>query len=285
MELKKRIDFMVMLEAINSNPNGNPDAGNMPRQDDDTGHGIITDVCIKRKIRDYVDAVKEGQDGYDIYIKSGEALNNKDNTAINTVGEGKEGVIDGKDVIDFMCKKYYDIRTFGAVLTGVQKSKAVTMNGAIKGPVQFSFGRSVDPIMPQEITITRKAVATEEERKTHEHTMGSKFIVPYGLYVFEGHISAEYAAKTGFTEEDVDLLFDALINTWDRDISAARGHMAVRKIVKFEHNNLHGNCPSYQLFEKVHISKKDGISSPRCFGDYEITIDKDMPKGVSVTEL
>ena len=285
MELKKRVDFMVLLEAINSNPNGNPDSGNMPRQDIDSGRGIITDVCIKRKIRDYIDAIKDGQDGYDIYIKSGEALNAKDNSAITEISKDKGSEINGWDVIDFMCQKYYDIRTFGAVMTGLQKAKGLSVNGAIKGPVQFSFGQSVDPIMPQEITITRKAVATEEEKKTHEHTMGNKYIVPYGLYVFEGHISAEHAAKTGFSEEDMDLLFDALLNTWDRDVSAARGHMAVRKIIKFEHNNLHGSCPSYRLFDMVHIKKKDDVSVPRCFRDYDITIDKDIPNGVTVTEI
>lgn len=291
MELKKRIDFMVLLEAVNSNPNGNPDANNMPRQDDETGHGIITDVCIKRKIRDYVDAVMEGKDGYDIYIKSGDALNIKDNAAITAVEESegkkkdKDTEIDGKKVIDFMCAKYFDTRAFGAVMTGIQKNKAVNTSGVVKGPVQFSFGRSVDPVVPQEITVTRKAVATEEERKTHENTMGTKFIVPYGLYVFEGHISAEQAAKTGFSEEDADLLFDALLKTWDRDASAARGHLAVRKIIKFEHNSLHGNCPSYQLFEKVNIKNKNEGSVARSFKDYDVTIDKDMPKGVTVTEL
>lgn len=291
MELKKRIDFMVLLEAKNSNPNGDPNNGNMPRQDEETGHGIITDVMIKRKIRDYVDSVMSGKDGYDIYIKSDQALNNKDSAAISVFDDAsgkkkeKDTEIDASKVIDYMCEKYYDIRTFGAVMTGLQKNKAVNTTGAVKGPVQFGFGCSVDPIAPQEITVSRAAVATEEERKTHSNTLGVKYIVPYGLYVFEGHISAEQAAKTGFTEEDANLLFEALLRTWDRDAAAARGHLAVRKIIKFEHNSLHGNCPSYQLFESVNIVNKSKNGVARSYKDYDITIDKDLPNGVTVTEL
>ncbi len=279
--LKNRYDFLLAVEVINSNPNGDPDMGNMPRQDVETGHGIITDVCLKKKIRDYMTRSMSDKAGYNIYIQSDDFLNSKDSAAYEAVGGGskKEDPEIGSKLHTFMCDNYFDIRAFGAVLTGFAK---MNLNAQVKGPVQVSFGRSVDPIVPQEITITRCAVATENEKKTHDNTMGNKFIVPYGLYIFEGHVSAELAEKTGFSEEDMQALIDALQNMWSEDTSSSRGHVVARKLIVFKHQSKHGNAPYYKLFDKVSITRKDPAAPARSFKDYEFKIDKDIPAEIEV---
>lgn len=244
--IKNKYDFAIIFDVENGNPNGDPDAGNMPRVDPETGNGIVTDVCLKRKIRDYVDTVKEGEDGYKIYIKSGVTLNKKDQSAfenfdieVETDKKKMQDKIKGLKktdpdldlkIRDFMCQEFFDIRTFGAVMTTFV---ANNMNcGQVRGPVQLSFARSVDPVVPQEVTITRCAVTTESDAENKVNTMGNKFIVPYGVYIAEGYISANLARKvTGFSEDDLELLWNAIINMFEFDHAAARGKMAVRKLV------------------------------------------------------
>lgn len=288
--IKNRYEFSILFDVENGNPNGDPDAGNMPRIDAETGHGIVTDVCIKRKIRNYVEALKEGCEGYRIYIKDGIALNNSDKEAYEYLGvdekeaNNKKG--DGIDekIKDFMCKNFYDIRTFGAVMTTFVKAKLNC--GQVRGPVQLGFARSIDPIMPQDITITRIAITTEKDAKDKETEIGRKSIIPYALYRLDGYVSANLARKTtGFSEDDLQLLWNAIINMFEVDHSAARGKMSVRELIVFKHENELGNCPAYKLFEKVKVEKNcDG--APRKYGDYTITVDDSaMPNGVSVTRM
>ena len=232
--IKNRYDFVVLFDVENGNPNGDPDAGNMPRVDPETGYGIVTDVCLKRKIRNYVETLKEDEEGYRIYIKENVPLNRSDSTAIEALGidkdlkkaKQKDPEIDAK-LRDWMCAHYYDIRTFGAVMTTFVKG---ALNcGQVRGPVQLSFACSVDPIVPQEVTITRIAITTEADAANKKTEMGSKHIVPYGLYRAEGFVSANLARKTtGFSEEDLELLWQAILNMFENDHSAARGKMAVR---------------------------------------------------------
>ncbi len=289
--IKNRYEFAIIFDVENGNPNGDPDAGNMPRVDPETGYGIVTDVCLKRKIRNYIEAVKENEPGYGIYIKSGVSLQTSDNKAFEYLGVEESEVkkmkkdnpeLDGK-IRDFMCENFFDIRTFGAVMTTFVKA---SLNcGQVRGPVQLSFARSVDPVFPQEITITRCAITTNADAEKKTNTMGNKFIVPYGLYVAEGYISANLARKvTGFSEEDLELLWNAIINMFEFDHAAARGKMAVRKLVIFKHDSELGNVPAYKLFDTIKIKRKDEIKVARNFNDYEITIeDSDIPKGVTCT--
>lgn len=289
--IKNRYEFAIIFDVENGNPNGDPDAGNMPRVDPETGYGIVTDVCLKRKIRNYVEVVKEDEPGYGIYIKSGVPLNISDKKAFEYLGvkeaDGKklkkdDPEIDGK-IRDFMCENFFDIRTFGAVMTTFVKA---SLNcGQVRGPVQLGFARSVDPIFPQEVTITRCAVTTEADAEKNTNTMGNKFIVPYGLYVAEGYISANLARKvTGFSEEDLELLWNSIINMFEYDHAAARGKMAVRKLVIFKHDSELGNAPSYKLFDAIKISRKDGVKVARSYSDYEIKIEEsEIPDSVTVT--
>jgi CRISPR-associated protein Csd2 len=269
----------------------------MPRIDPETGYGIVTDVCLKRKIRNYVETVKDGETGYGIYIKSGVPLNVSDKTALTYHGidvtsddkKIKEEIkklkkddpeIDSK-IRDFMCENFFDIRSFGAVMTTFVK--AALNCGQVRGPVQLGFARSVDPVFPQEITITRCAITTEADAEKNTNTMGNKFIVPYGLYVAEGYISANLAKKvTGFSEDDLELLWDAILNMFELDHAAARGKMAVRQLVIFKHDSEFGNAPAYKLFDTIKINRKEGVKTPRKFSDYEITIDEaSIPEGVT----
>lgn len=290
--IKNRYDFTIVFDVENGNPNGDPDAGNMPRIDPETGNGIVTDVCLKRKIRDYVETLKEDESGYKIYIKSGIPLNKSDKTAYAYLGieDDKEKIEKAKKedpnlgmkIQKFMCQNFFDIRTFGAVMTTFVKAK-IPNCGQVRGPVQLSFARSVDPVLPQEISITRCAITTEEDAETKNNTMGNKYIVPYGLYVAEGYVSANLARKaTGFSEDDLKLLWDAILNMFENDHAAARGKMAVRKLVVFKHDSELGCCPSYKLFEKISIAKKDGVTAPRSFGDYNFSVDaSSLPDGVT----
>lgn len=287
--IKNRYDFQILFEVENGNPNGDPDAGNMPRMDPDTGLGLVTDVCIKRKIRNYVEMVKENEPGFEIYIKDNIPLNTSDKRAFAAVGADPQNVkslkkndpgIDGK-IRDFMCKNFYDIRTFGAVMTTF--TKAALNCGQVRGPVQLGFARSIDPITPQEVTITRVAITTEEDSARKNTEMGRKYVVPYGLYRMDGFISANLARKTtGFSEEDLELLWQAIINMFDFDHSAARGRMAVRSLIVFKHDSELGNAPAYKLFETIHVEKRKDAAVPRSYQDYSVSVDYDkIPQGVT----
>ena len=293
--IKNRYEFVVLFDVENGNPNGDPDAGNMPRIDPETGYGLVTDVCLKRKIRNYVEIVKEEEPGYEIYIREDVPLNRSDSMAFEHLGvTGKEDKalkeLKKKDpdadlkIRDFMCQKFYDIRTFGAVMTTFVK--AALNCGQVRGPVQLGFARSIDPIIPQEVTITRVAITTEEDAAKKSTEMGRKSIVPYALYRTEGYISANLARKvTGFSEEDLELLWDAIINMFEHDHSAARGKMAVRKLIIFKHSKELGDCPAYKLFDAVEVKKQDEAAYPRKYQDYEITIHRDqIPESVEVIE-
>ncbi|MDN7026034.1 type I-C CRISPR-associated protein Cas7/Csd2 [Methanoculleus sp. FWC-SCC1] len=277
--IKNRYEFVLLFDVENGNPNGDPDMGNMPRVDPQTGHGIVTDVCLKRKVRDYVELVKGDVPGYDIYVKSGVVLNEQHKKAYDYLGidpdskKPKDG-----ELTKFMCNNFFDIRTFGAVMTTEVNC------GQVRGPVQLNFARSIDPIFQQEITITRQAVANERDREKGQ-TMGKKQIVPYALYRAEGYISAHLAQKTtGFSEEDLDLFWDGLVNMFEHDHSASRGKLSARKLVIFRHDTPLGCCQSHVLFDKVTVERISGDLPPRSFGDYEVTVAKDVPSGVEVIE-
>lgn len=286
--IKNRYDFVVLFDVENGNPNGDPDAGNMPRIDTESGYGIVTDVCLKRKIRNYVEMLKEEEPGYQIYIKDNIPLNRSDVRAFEYLKIDEKDIktlkksdpeLDIK-VRDFMCRNFFDIRTFGAVMTTFVKANLNC--GQVRGPVQLGFARSIDPILPQEITITRIAITTENDAERKGTEMGRKYIVPYGLYRVEGFVSANLARKvTGFSEDDLELLWQAVLNMFENDHSAARGKMAVRKLIIFKHESELGCAPAYKLFDGVKVSRKQGIEVPRAFSDYEITMPDDLPEGVS----
>lgn len=289
--IKNRYDFVVLFDVENGNPNGDPDAGNMPRVDPETGYGLVTDVCLKRKIRNYVETLKEDEDGYRIYIKDGVPLNRSDKAAMTALGidddlkTAKKADPDiDRRLRDYMCRNYYDIRTFGAVMTTFVTG---ALNcGQVRGPVQLGFARSVDPIVPQEVTITRVAITKESDAERKGTEMGRKYIVPYALYRAEGFISANLARKTtGFSEDDLQLLWQAILNMFEHDRSAARGKMAVRELIVFRHASELGNAPSYKLFDTVSVSRNAGVDIPRCYGDYTVTVSEAMPDGVTCERL
>ena len=286
--IKNRYEFVILFDVENGNPNGDPDAGNMPRIDPETGYGLVTDVCLKRKIRNYVETVKEGVPGYRIYIKDGVPLNRSDLEACAYVGVDEKKLKEAKKqdekldekLRDFMCANFFDIRTFGAVMTTFVKG---ALNcGQVRGPVQLGFARSVDPILPQEVTITRVAITTEADAERKGTEMGRKYIVPYGLYRAEGYISANLARKTtGFSEADLELLWQAILNMFELDRSAARGKMAVRELIVFKHDSELGNAPAYRLFDLVQVQHKADVVTPRAYSDYTVTVDEaNLPSGV-----
>lgn len=282
--IKNRYEFTVIFDVENGNPNGDPDAGNMPRIDPETSAGLVTDVCLKRKIRNFVEIFKEDEPYYNILVKPDKALNTKFTEAYEAIGEktGQKGKNPEavRAARDYICQNYFDVRTFGAVM-----STGNDPCGIVRGPVQISFAKSVDPIFTQDITITRQARTTEDKRDTGETEMGRKSIVPYGLYRADGYVSAMLAQKiTKFSEEDLELLWKAIINMFEHDRSAARGKMCVRKLYVFKHDSLLGNAPANVLVDKIVIGKKDGVEVPRSFNDYEITVDKNMPEGVELQE-
>ena len=280
-ELKNRIDFVYIFDVKDGNPNGDPDAGNLPRVDAETGMGLVTDVCLKRKVRNYVQIAKGLVNGFDIFIKEKAVLN----TLIDNAHDDSE-VKNAKDKIEaarrFMCNNYFDIRTFGAVMSTGKNA------GQVRGPIQFTFARSIDPITVAEHSITRMAVATEKEAEKQDggnRTMGRKATIPYGLYVCHGFISANLAQQTGFSEEDLELFWNVLKNMFDVDRSAARGLMSAQKLIVFKHDSILGNAPANKLFELVKVEKVcDG--APRSFIDYSVTIDKEnAPSNVTIEEL
>ncbi len=282
--IKNRYDFVILYDVKNGNPNGDPDAGNMPRVDPETGLGLITDVCIKRKIRNYVQTVKGDELGYRIYISKDAPLNTKDEeayAAYNIAPGQKNTGISGNQIKDWLCKNYYDIRTFGAVLTTLSKDN---FDGQVRGPVQIGFSQSIDPVIPQEVTITRVAITTAEDAKNKTTEMGKKYILPYGLYRCEGHISANLAQKTtGFTDDDLELLWSAIINMFEDDHSSARGEMAVRQLIVFKHDSSLGNAPAHKLFDLVDVQKKADVVTPRKYADYEVNVrESELPEGVAV---
>lgn len=291
--ISNRYEFVVFFDVENGNPNGDPDAGNMPRIDPETGYGLVTDVCLKRKIRNYVETVKEGEQGYRIYIKDSVPLNRSDIEACEYVGvkadklkeaKKKDENLDEK-IRNFMCENFFDIRTFGAVMTTFVKG---ALNcGQVRGPVQLGFARSVDPIVPQEVTITRVAITTEADAEKKGTEMGRKYIVPYGLYRAEGYISANLARKTtGFSEDDLELLWQAILNMFELDRSAARGKMAVRQLIVFRHDSELGNAPAWKLFELVKAEKNPGVVAPRAYSDYTLSVDEEnLPAGVTCTRM
>ena len=287
--IRNRYDFVILFDVENGNPNGDPDAGNMPRIDPETGLGLVTDVCLKRKIRNYVEIVREGEPGYGIYIRDSVPLNRSDARAYEYLGvtDVKKAKKDDPDldrkIRDFMCRNFYDIRTFGAVMTTFVK--AALNCGQVRGPVQLGFARSVDPIVPQEVTITRVAITTEADAERKGTEMGRKYIVPYGLYRAEGFVSANLARKTtGFSEDDLALLWQAIIHMFDEDRSAARGKMAVRELIVFRHSGELGDAPAYKLFDAVQVKKP--VDVPRRYQDYEVTVDEaSIPEGVTCTRM
>ncbi|MGI6155923.1 MAG: type I-C CRISPR-associated protein Cas7/Csd2 [Clostridiales bacterium] len=291
--IKNRYEFVILFDVENGNPNGDPDAGNMPRIDPETNLGMITDVCLKRKIRNYVETVKEDSPGYRIYIKDGVPLNRSDLEAYSYLGIDEKSVKEAKKkdehldekLRNFMCENFYDIRTFGAVMTTFVR--AALNCGQVRGPVQLGFARSVDPIIPQEVTITRVAITTESDAERKGTEMGRKYIVPYGLYRCEGYVSANLARKTtGFSENDLSLLWEAILNMFEHDHSAARGNMAVRELIVFKHESEFGNAPAYKLFETVKVSRKPDVQVARSYSDYVLSINEaDIPDGVSLSRM
>jgi CRISPR-associated protein Csd2 len=286
--ITRRYDFALLFDVVNGNPNGDPDAGNSPRIDPETGNGLVTDVCLKRKIRNFVCLAKPSVPGYDIYVKEKAVLNRQHQRAYDALGlkpdaKGAEkgGQIDKARA--WMCQTFFDIRMFGAVMS-------TEINcGQVRGPVQLAFARSVDPIAPLEQSITRMAVTTEKEAEKQEggnRTMGRKEIVPYGLYVAHGFISPHLAEDTGFSQEDLDLLWQALQFMFENDRSAARGEMASRKLIVFEHESPLGNAQAHRLFDRISIARKDSSAPPRAFSDYDVVINKEnLPPGIAVREM
>lgn len=282
--IKNRYEFVMLFDVENGNPNGDPDAGNQPRVDPETAMGIVTDVCLKRKIRNYVELVKEGEEGYNILIKNDRTLNSKFTEAYDALGLTKKQNGKNKDDVQkaqqYMCRNYFDVRAFGAVM-----STGDDQCGTVRGPVQINFARSIDPVFAQDITITRQAKTNETRENAGNSEMGKKSIIYYGLYRAEGYISASLAQKvTGFSEADLELLWNAVINMFENDRSAARGKMCMRKLYVFRHDSSLGNAPSHILFEKIHVDKKEEVIAPRKFSDYTVTVDTAMPEGVTLIE-
>ncbi len=280
MAIDNRYDFVMLFDVENGNPNGDPDAGNTPRIDSETGLGYITDVCLKRKIRNYVELCKEGEARYNILIKPDRSLNSKFTGAYEEEGlekkqKGKKAD-DVKKARDFMCKNYFDVRAFGAVM-----STGDDPCGIVRGPVQINFARSISPINIQDITITRQARTSEDRMETGETEMGRKSFIPYALYRAEGYVSASLFNKiTGLDDDDLELLWTAIINMFENDHSAARGKMCMRKLYIFKHENILGNCPSHILFDKINVEEVS--APPRKFSDYKITVNENMPEGVEL---
>ena len=288
--IKNRYEFMILFDVENGNPNGDPDAGNLPRIDPESGYGLVTDVCLKRKIRNYVELVKESEPGYRIYVKEGVPLNRSDNEAYQSIGVTDKSVKEAKKkdpdidlkIRNYMCDNFFDIRTFGAVMTTFVK--AALNCGQVRGPVQLGFAKSIDPVISQEVTITRVAITTEKDAEEKKTEIGRKSIIPYALYRTEGYVSANLARKvTGFSEEDLELLWQAIINMFENDHSAARGNMAVRELIVFKHDSELGNCPAYKLFDAVDVHRKEGVICARKYSDYEVTLHTEkIPDSVEV---
>jgi CRISPR-associated protein Csd2 len=284
--IQNRYEFVYLFDVANGNPNGDPDAGNLPRLDPETNRGLVTDVALKRKIRNYVALEKEGKPGFAIYMQERSILNNQHKqayTALEIKHEAKKLPKDeakARELTAWMCANFFDVRTFGAVMTTEVNA------GQVRGPVQLAFATSVDPVVPLEVSITRVAVTNEKDLEK-ERTMGRKHILPYGLYRAHGFVSAKLAERSGFSEDDLALLWRSLSNLFEHDRSAARGEMAARRLIVFKHENPMGNAPAHALFERVRVTRTGDDSSPaRSFSDYVVGIDRDgMPAGVEIVEI
>nr|WP_298058140.1 type I-C CRISPR-associated protein Cas7/Csd2 [uncultured Halomonas sp.] len=285
--IANRYEFVLLFDVTNGNPNGDPDAGNLPRLDPETNQGLITDVCLKRKIRNYVALEKEQDAGYAIYMQEKSVLNNQHKKAYEALGIKPESKKLPKEkekarqVTEWMCNNFFDVRTFGAVMTTEVNS------GQVRGPVQVAFASSIDPVVPMEVSITRMAVTNEKDLEK-ERTMGRKHIIPYGLYRVHGYVSAKLAESTGFSEDDLALLWRSLINMFEHDRSAARGEMSTRKLVVFKHDHPMGNAPAHVLFDSVQVQRVEGEEDTpaRHYSDYQVSIAREsLPAGVSVEEL
>ncbi|WP_110647216.1 type I-C CRISPR-associated protein Cas7/Csd2 [Salinicola peritrichatus] len=284
--IANRYEFVLLFDVTNGNPNGDPDAGNLPRLDPETNQGLVTDVCLKRKIRNYVALEKEDDAGYAIYMQEKSVLNNQHKKAYDALDikpEPKKLPKDeakARELTAWMCGNFFDVRTFGAVMTTEVNS------GQVRGPVQMAFASSIDPVVPMEVSITRMAVTNERDLEK-ERTMGRKHIIPYGLYRAHGYVSAKLAERTGFSEDDLELLWRALINMFEHDRSAARGEMSARKLIVFKHDHPMGNAPAHLLFDSVKVERVEGEADTpaRHYGDYRVTVDAEaLPAGVSVEE-
>jgi CRISPR-associated protein Csd2 len=312
--LANRYDIVFLFDVANGNPNGDPDAGNLPRLDPDTNHGFITDVCLKRKIRNYTELAIGEQPGYRIYVQEGSILNEKHREAYKAVrnGNGKlenkkldpQNDEEARAITKFMCDNFFDIRTFGAVMgTNINA-------GQVRGPVQIAFAKSVEPILPLEISITRIAATSEKEKperaagdeeneRTENRTMGRKYIVPYGLYRAHIFVNAKFAERTGFSQEDLEHVFDALRSMFEHDRSAARGEMASRQVIAFKHSSALGNAPAHHLFDRVTVQRRfkgdlyplkderlDNAPKARSYEDYEVSVQRDaLPEGIEIINV
>ncbi len=280
--IANRYEFVLLFDVKNGNPNGDPDAGNLPRIDPETSRGIVTDVCLKRKVRNYVELMKSDTSPFNIYVKEKSILTERRKPAYEAVADETEASAKINKARAWMCKNFYDVRTFGAVMSTKENNC-----GQVRGPVQMAFGESFDPVVSLEATITRMAVETAKEAKSQDgdnRTMGRKTYVPYGLYRTHGFISSPLAKQTGFSEEDLELFWNALMNMFDHDRSAARGEMAARKLIVFKHNSELGNYPAWKLFDLVKISRiGDPETPPRSFADYQVSIGE-APEGVQIIE-
>ena len=295
VDINRRHDFVLLFDVADGNPNGDPDAGNLPRVDPETMQGLVTDVAIKRKVRDWLDVARGDEGRFKIYIQSGEALITKHKRAYEELGLKSTGAKQQSDDVHkaraWMCQNFYDIRMFGAVMT-------VGVNcGQVRGPIQLTFARSVDPVVPLDVSITRVAVTREEDAKVvvaeggtegsggKQTEMGRKSLVPYGLYRAHGFFNPHFAQRTGVIEEDLELFWQALQHMWDLDRSASRGMMACRGLYIFSHESNLGNAPAHQLFEHVQIERNGDVIAPRSFRDYFVTVDENVPNGVTLTRL
>lgn len=282
ISIQNRYDFMLLFDVKDGNPNGDPDAGNMPRVDPETGNGLVTDVCLKRKVRNYVQLAKGESAGYGIFIKEKAILNNLIDEAHEQKDvSSKEKGAKTDAAREYMCNRYFDVRTFGAVMSTGKNA------GQVRGPVQLTFARSTNQVVPLEHSITRMAVATEaeaEKQKGDNRTMGRKFTIPYGLYRCHGFISAPLAAQTGFNEEDLALFWQALTSMFEHDRSAARGQMETRRLVVFKHDSKLGNAPAHELLDMIAVSER--MSPPRDFAHFDVSVpgQSRMPQGVTIIE-
>lgn len=288
MTIKNRYEFVLLFDVQDGNPNGDPDSGNLPRVDPESGHGLVTDVCLKRKIRNFVQIVKDNQPPYEIYVKEKAILNQQHERAHEALAaEEKYSELKDEEKIDarklWMCKNFFDIRSFGAVMSTGDKDKRC---GQVRGPVQLSFARSIEPVIPLEYSITRMAVTTEKESADQggdNRTMGRKFTVPYGLYRCYGFVSPYLAKQTTFSDDDLELLWQALANMFEHDRSASRGLMQTRGLYVFKHENELGKAPAHQLFSCIRVRKKTSDSAPRQFEDFTVTVDDSaIPAGVEL---
>lgn len=293
-DILNRYEFVYLFDVTNGNPNGDPDAGNLPRLDPETNCGLVTDVCLKRKIRNFVSLEKADQEGFAIYMQEKAILNSQHEKAWKALGIEPHATekfkklpkdeAKARAITDWMCRNFFDVRTFGAVMT------TGTNAGQVRGPVQLAFASSIDPIVPMEVSITRMAVTTEkeaEEQSGDNRTMGRKHIVPYGLYRAHGFVSAKLAERTGFSEQDLSLFWQALINMFEHDRSAARGEMTARKLIVFKHDSAMGNAPAHLLFDAVSVQARVDLQGPpRRFSDYVVDVDtSSVPGGVTVDVL